>query len=98
MKKILKLLQAIQVKAWEKNVWTFNIDARWFPDGGSGVIVAIFLEEPEKWEEEHPDQESIGVNYINVQIYGDGPKLNGKPSEWQMQQVRTIAEFVGVEV
>ena len=98
MKKILKLLQAIQIKAWEKNVWSFEIDVRWFPDGDSGALVSIFLEEPEKWKEAHPDEESTGVNYISVPIYGDGPKLNGKPGAWHLQQVRTIAEFVGVEV
>lgn len=98
MKKILKLLQAIQIKAWEKNVWTFNIDARWFPDGDSGVIVNVYLKDPSEWEKAHPDEESIGANYISVPIYGDGPKLNGKPTKWQMLQVMTVADFVGVEV
>lgn len=95
MKKILKLLQAIQIKAWEKGVNSFTLNTRWFDDGDSGVIVSIFLEDDTTWEENNPNVDPMGVNYFNVAIYG---KLNGKPSEWQLRQVQKVAEIVGVEV
>lgn len=97
MKKILKQLWAIQMKAFEKGVFSFEIDTRYFDDGDSGALVYIYLEDPGKWVEEHPGEESNGKNYLSVSIYGDGA-LKARATEWQMQQVRTVADFVGVEV
>lgn len=58
MEKTLKTLQALQVKAHEKGIHSFTINAREFGDNERGIIVSIFLRGDETDED-----------YLNVPIY-----------------------------